>query len=847
MEHRFIKFAPGGLRIHFPGANLASSTSHAGELPRFHIGWYIKGSDLNSASTRYRCFHFARALDQDFESAFFSNYKDLKADIHRLDAIIIVKRLDRSSTDLAALARHLGKPLFLDLCDDLADPRYPARDDPFLSLTSLLALAPTLSGIVVPSAEMAGRIDGYLADNGFSRQLCHVIPDIAETRELFAETERFVRKRAANSLSVRQRDGDLEEAVSPGAPPRRIIWFGNYGGSHSNFGMFSLKPRLKKLRDFHRECPIELVIISNSQTVYDALVAGCGFPTRYVSWSPSAIYEELHRADVALLTTGDDDFCAVKSSNRVLQALAASVPVIAEKSPALAEFEEVIFTGKFKQNLEETLGLNREKFVAPRLALAALLLQRYTPERLAGQWSNLLKRAIGRSLVRNATKPRHGILLLLDVDDDPDHAIAAIQTANETAGLDYDFLVSLDLLKEDPAFGRIIHGARSLPMFFSGRLNRIESQLAPRSAVIIGDPDSVNGELVSKVAQQLGITVLTLTEAARGGLERFVTQSDGRPSAAPRMQPGPYPERFDPDGSVEWAFVIHSKGKGWILDAICREIGSRQRRSWAVVDHTNPAPPARNLFFSHFSLLDLFDKKYPEALAASKVFVWYTHPREEDANSIARNLHLFSRATRIIFTCESNRKIWIERGLNPEKATVVLGAADPVLFRRHKRGGGVVGLSSSFYERKNPELMLNVVKMLQHRNFVLLGRHWNRYAGFEELLSLPNFTYLTLPYREYPRVYSTFDVFLSISSLEGGPIPLIEAMMCNAVPVASHTGFAPDVIEHGRNGFLFEIEDGADRVSDLIEQAFALDVDVRKTVEQFSWDHFSAEILGLAS
>jgi glycosyltransferase involved in cell wall biosynthesis len=844
MEKKFVKSSPDGLKIHFPGAFLAPPTKRAGEIPRFRIGWYIKGSDLNSASTRYRCFHFVRALYRDFESVFLSNYKDLKSDIHNLDAIIIVKRLDRSTMDLAALARHLGKPLFLDLCDDLADPRYPARDDPFSSLTSLLALAPVLSGIVVPSAEMAGRIEGYLADNGFARKLCHVIPDIAETRELFAETERFVR-RSTTSLSLRQHDGDLDETNAAGRP-RRIIWFGNYGGSHSNFGVFSLKPRLKKLRDFHRGCPIELVIVSNSMTVYEALVAGCGFPTRYVPWSPAAMYHELHRADVALLTTGDDDFCAVKSSNRVLQALAASVPVITEKSPALAEFEEVIFTGKFTQNLEECLGPDRETFVAPRLALAASLLQRFTPERLADQWSVLLRRAIGRSLVRNATRLRHGILLLLDVDDDPDHAIAAIQAANQTAGLDYDFLVSLDLLEEDQAFGRIIHGARSLPMFFSGPLSRIDIQMAQRSAVVIGDPTSMNGELVSKVARQLGIEVLTLTEAAQTGLDRFAAPSDRQPAVVARTQPGPYPEWTEPDGSVEWAFVIHNKAAGWILDAICREIGSRQPRSWAVVDHVSPLPRARNLFFSHFSLLDLFDSKQPEALAASNVFVWYTHPREETADSIARNLELFNRATRIIFTCRSNRQVWIERGLDPEKTVVVLGAADPLLFRKHKRGGGAIGLSSSFYERKNPELMLDIVKALPHRNFVLLGRHWNRYAGFEELLALPNFSYLTRPYRDYPRIYSTFDVFLSISSLEGGPIPLVEAMMCNAVPVSSRTGFAPDLIEHGHNGFLFDVEDGAERVSTLIEQAFALETDVRKTVEQYSWDRFSAAVIGLA-
>jgi glycosyltransferase involved in cell wall biosynthesis len=435
---------------------------------------------------------------------------------------------------------------------------------------------------------------------------------------------------------------------------------------------------------------------------------------------------------------------------------------------------------------------------------------------------------------------------LLDVGDDPQQAMAAALKLNRTIGR-RGLLVSIDLLKKNRDFRPILHRVKAMPMFFSGQLKGVEGQMAGWSAIVIGNPQSANGKLVTKIASQAGVEVLTHAGIAEEEIGGFAAPLDGGTKVAPRAPPGPYPERTDPDGSVEWAFVIHDKGKGWILDAICQEIGSRQPHSWAVVDQTRPPPPSRNLFFSHFSLLDLFDNKYPEALTASNVFVWYTHPRDETANTIARNLDLFGKASRIIFTCESNRRMWIERGLDPKKAAVVLGAADPVLFGRHERSGGAVGLSSSFYERKNPDLMLEVVKALPHRNFVLLGRHWNRYARFEELLALPNFTYLTRPYRDYPRIYSTFDVFLSISSLEGGPIPLIEAMMCNAVPVASHTGFAPDVIEHGRNGFLFEIKDGPDRVSELIEQAFALDADVRKTVERYSWDRFSAEIVGLAT
>jgi glycosyltransferase involved in cell wall biosynthesis len=134
---------------------------------------------------------------------------------------------------------------------------------------------------------------------------------------------------------------------------------------------------------------------------------------------------------------------------------------------------------------------------------------------------------------------------------------------------------------------------------------------------------------------------------------------------------------------------------------------------------------------------------------------------------------------------------------------------------------------------------------LPHRRFHLIGRKWERYALFEAMKALPNFSYLTIPYEQYPEHYRKFDVFLSMSTLEGGPIPLLEAVMCNAVPVASHTGFAPDLIRHGENGFLFDIDAPASTIAWQIEAAFQLDCDVRSTVLPYDWDNFSKTIVGL--
>jgi glycosyltransferase involved in cell wall biosynthesis len=121
---------------------------------------------------------------------------------------------------------------------------------------------------------------------------------------------------------------------------------------------------------------------------------------------------------------------------------------------------------------------------------------------------------------------------------------------------------------------------------------------------------------------------------------------------------------------------------------------------------------------------------------------------------------------------------------------------------------------------------------------------------FEKLQRLPNFAYNEGGYEDYPAFYNQLDVFVSLSELEGGPIPILESMMSNVVPVATRTGFAPDVIRHGENGFLCDIHASIDHVNSLIDKALELDADVRSTVLQYTWKNFSKQIqkeLGLDS
>jgi glycosyltransferase involved in cell wall biosynthesis len=298
-------------------------------------------------------------------------------------------------------------------------------------------------------------------------------------------------------------------------------------------------------------------------------------------------------------------------------------------------------------------------------------------------------------------------------------------------------------------------------------------------------------------------------------------------------------------------FVLDKQDEKWILGAICREIakhslGKVQFYYDRFYETGMPSwprpvklPDAEAYFFADFRFLIRCLKATPSIWFRRK-YVWYTHFEEAPKNEFVFALN---QATKVISACSLFVELLGRAGVKPEKLTCVLGAADPDVFRSHKRSSdGLIGFCTAFYSRKNPDLILEIVKILHHRKFVLLGRNWERYARFSELTGLANFSYVDVPYSEYPKYYERMTVFVSASALEGGPIPLIEAMMSNIVPVASRTGFAPDVIEHGQNGFLFGVESPAQLVCEYIEKSFLVETDVRATVEHLSWTNFALQM-----
>lgn len=290
-----------------------------------------------------------------------------------------------------------------------------------------------------------------------------------------------------------------------------------------------------------------------------------------------------------------------------------------------------------------------------------------------------------------------------------------------------------------------------------------------------------------------------------------------------------------------WALIQQPTGDGWILDRIVNEVakvlGPRAFR-WADLART---PPAETIFFPHYSLY-MTAREHRGAGVAGRSVIWFTHPGDYPY-STAELLLAFGAAKSVLFPCSRFRDFWVAQGLDVRKTRVILGAADPALFRGRPRAGRVVGVNAAYYPRKGSRLLLETVRAARDLRFELLGRGWRTSPDFEDLSRLANFSYLETTYSKYPPRMRRWHAFLSTSRLEGGPVPLVEAMMANATPVATDTGFAPDLITHGRTGFIIDPDDDPDHVAEVLREAAREPIDSRSAVVDLTWTRFAREVV----
>ncbi len=117
-------------------------------------------------------------------------------------------------------------------------------------------------------------------------------------------------------------------------------------------------------------------------------------------------------------------------------------------------------------------------------------------------------------------------------------------------------------------------------------------------------------------------------------------------------------------------------------------------------------------------------------------------------------------------------------------------------------------------------------------------------------MKLKNFIYLPFDYESYPETLRKHKVFCSFSLLEGGPVPLLEALACNLKVVGTDTGHIRDVLTSPRSYNIIPIDSNSTQASAAIKAALDDETNLNFDAGLYSYSSFSLhfkEILNSSS
>lgn len=297
--------------------------------------------------------------------------------------------------------------------------------------------------------------------------------------------------------------------------------------------------------------------------------------------------------------------------------------------------------------------------------------------------------------------------------------------------------------------------------------------------------------------------------------------------------------------------------RNWILGNLIRELHTRlprHTRIWWIFSAflkgrrveqilSFPLPKSETYFFPFPSIFRNYLARNSTRFE-NKSIVLYTH-NEPELGDLGDQAKLLNKAFVTYFMNSRDAEVLISHGLSRDKTRVVFFGIDTecVKLGHQSRVERSVVLASRSGPRKGLELLPEVVRALPEWSFTLLGRNWENFIKDSGLKHFENFSYQELSKESRTKVFSQNQVFLSLSNLEGGPIPLIEAITLGLIPISTDTGFARDFIKDGENGFLLSTTPSVKEVKTAILNSSKIAPIESSQVNHLTWDRLAKILL----
>jgi len=193
------------------------------------------------------------------------------------------------------------------------------------------------------------------------------------------------------------------------------------------------------------------------------------------------------------------------------------------------------------------------------------------------------------------------------------------------------------------------------------------------------------------------------------------------------------------------------------------------------------------------------------------------------------------------------------QGINP--IGIAIPGIDDNFFKINpsitKKDKPTIGIIGRLYRsgRKGEKWLRPLLKKVgADFDWIIIGKRWDL------LLKFPFFRKYNIQYcksyskQEYYKIFEDIDIYLSLSSIEGGPMPLLESMAASIVPVVSDTGFTRDLIDHEKNGFIYPVGD-MNALSKILKKLQTADLTnykilAKEAAKPYTWKNFTDKIIG---
>ena len=260
--------------------------------------------------------------------------------------------------------------------------------------------------------------------------------------------------------------------------------------------------------------------------------------------------------------------------------------------------------------------------------------------------------------------------------------------------------------------------------------------------------------------------------------------------------------------SIQPSWRIYPTSKGDFLDfKVLKSRVTSQIGQLNVYAH-------QDTYFSVFSTS-------PDQIRNSRNRVFFTHFNEGQTPDKGQ-ISSLEYCERILVQNEHMQSLLISLGVDREKIKRAPGAVNRDIYRPgnqmpEKR---FVMFSGDFKYRKNPDLVAKVITQMPDINFVIHGKNWEIFSP-DFLKVSGNLKCLDFDLTMQAELIREAILYVSLSLVEGGPYPVLEALASGTPVVATDTGFCAEFID-STNGILLPNQPGLGEVVAAIRQTCKL-------------------------